>query len=276
MPTPQTPTTTPAGHETAASLHAEVRGAGPRLVLAHGFTQTSRVWAGMDDDLARDHEVVAVDMPGHGRSAAVRSSLVDGALQLGAVGGRAAYLGYSMGARFCLHLALARPHLVESLILISGTAGIEDPDERLQRLRSDGALADRLDPVEGDRPAQPVEEFLRTWMDNPMFSGIDPRADGFPERLTNTGPGLASSLRWAGTGTQLPLWGKLERLTMPVLVITGGKDMKFSRLGSRLVDAVAGRGSLAVVPESGHAPHLQHPDVVADLVRSHGSGGAVD
>ena len=274
MPTPQTPTTTPAGPETEPSLHAEVRGAGPRLVLAHGFTQTSRVWAGMDHDLARDHQVVAVDMPGHGRSAAVRSSLVDGALQLGAIGGRAAYLGYSMGARFCLHLALARPQLVESLILISGTAGIDDPDERLERLKSDGALADRLDPAEGDGAAQPVEEFLRTWMANPMFSGIDSDADGLTERLTNTGPGLASSLRRAGTGTQLPLWEKLERLTMPVLVITGGNDVKFSRLGVRLTDAVAGRASLAVVPGSGHAPHLQHPDVVADLVRSHLNGRA--
>jgi 2-succinyl-6-hydroxy-2,4-cyclohexadiene-1-carboxylate synthase len=113
-------------------------------------------------------------------------------------------------------------------------------------------------------------------MANPMFSGVDSGADGFSERLTNTGPGLASSLRWAGTGTQLPLWEKLERLTMPVLVITGGNDVKFSRLGSRLVDAVGGRGSLAVVPESGHAPHLQRPDVVAGLVRAHLSGGAAD
>ena len=253
-----------------------MRGTGPRLVLAHGFTQTSQVWGGINDDLALDHEVVAVDMPGHGRSAAVRSTLVDGALQLGAVGGRAAYLGYSMGARFCLHLALACPHLVDSLILISGTAGIEDPDERLDRLRSDGALADRLDPPGADRPAQPVEEFLREWMANPMFSGIDPGADGFPERLANTGPGLASSLRWAGTGTQLPLWGKLEHLTMPVLVITGGDDIKFSRLGSRLVDGAGAGASLAVVPESGHAPHLQHPDIVAGLVRAHLARGAAD
>ena len=274
MPTPQTPSTEPAGHGPSSVLHAEERGTGPRLVLAHGFTQTSHVWGGMDDDLARDHQVVAVDMPGHGRSAAVRSTLVDGALQLGAVGGRAAYLGYSMGARFCLHLALARPHLVDSLILISATAGIEGSEERLDRLRSDGALADRLDPIDADRPGQPVEEFLRAWMDNPMFSGIEPGADGLPERLANTGPGLASSLRWAGTGTQLPLWGKLGRLTMPVLVVAGGDDVKFSQLGHRLADAVGAGASLAVVPHSGHAPHLQHPALVAGLVRAHLARGS--
>ncbi len=237
--------------------------------MAHGFTQTARVWGGMDDDLARDHRVVAVDMPGHGRSASVQATLVDGALLLGAVGGRAAYLGYSMGARFCLHLALACPHLVDSLVLISGTAGLEDDDERLDRRRSDGLLADRLDPGDAGRAAQPVEAFLREWMDNPMFSGVDPDAGGFAERLANTGPGLASSLRRAGTGDQLPLWEKLGRLTMPVLVVTGGDDVKFTGLGSRMVDAIGAGATLAVVPGAGHAPHLQHPDVVAALVRSH-------
>ena len=272
MPTPPSPPIPPSPPVTAGtvpSLHIEARGRGPRLVMAHGFTQTSRVWAGLDDDLARDHESVAVDMPGHGRSSAVHSSLVDGALLLGAAGGRATYLGYSMGARFCLHLALACPHLVDSLVLISGTAGIEDPDERLERRRADGALADRLDPPGDAEDALPVEAFLREWMDTPLFAGIDPDAGGFGERLANTGPGLASSLRRAGTGSQLPLWGKLRELTMPVLVITGGDDAKFTGLGSRMVEAIGAGASLAVVPGAGHAPHLQRPRVVADLVRAH-------
>jgi 2-succinyl-6-hydroxy-2,4-cyclohexadiene-1-carboxylate synthase len=174
-----------------------------------------------------------------------------------------------MGARFALHLALARPHLVSSLILISGTAGIEDPQERLERRRSDGALADRLDPGPDGRPAQPVDEFLRDWMANPMFSGVDPAAGGVADRLVNRGPGLASSLRLAGTGAQLPLWDKLGRLDMPVLVITGADDEKFTRLGHRMVDAIGAGATLATVAGAGHAPHLQFPGVVADLVRAH-------
>ena len=47
---------------------------------------------------------------------------------------------------------------------------------------------------------------MRRWLDSPMFAGIGPSANGFDERLRNTGPGLASSLRLAGTGTQQPLW----------------------------------------------------------------------
>ncbi len=240
--------------------------------MAHGFTQTSRVWAGMDVELARDHEVATVDMPGHGQSAAVDATLVDGALLLGSAGGQAAYLGYSMGARFCLHLALARPQLVDSLVLISATAGIEDPDERFERRRADSVLADRLDPPGGEQSGQSVEAFLQEWMAQAMFSGIDPDADGFAERLANTGPGLASSLRRAGTGTQLPLWDQLGRLAMPVLVIAGGDDGKFAGLGRRMVDAIGANASLVVVPGAGHAPHLEHPEAVAGLVRDHGAG----
>jgi 2-succinyl-6-hydroxy-2,4-cyclohexadiene-1-carboxylate synthase len=253
-----------------AALHTEAKGRGPRLVLAHGFTQTGRVWGGMDDDLAADHRVVLVDMPGHAGSSQVAATMSVGAGLLGEVGERAAYLGYSMGARFCLHLALARPELVERLVLISGTAGIEDPGDRLARRISDGALAEDLDPMgDGGSPPTPVESFLRRWLENPMFADIDDRANGFTERLRNTGPGLASSLRLAGTGTQEPLWEYVGTLSMPVLVISGGNDERFTAIGHRLVEAIGANATHHVVTGAGHAPHLQRPDQVARLVRAH-------
>jgi 2-succinyl-6-hydroxy-2,4-cyclohexadiene-1-carboxylate synthase len=253
-----------------AALSTRVTGSGPALVLAHGFTQTGRVWGTLDALLARDHRVVAADMPGHAGSTAVTASLPEGAELLGALGGRASYLGYSMGARFCLHLALSRPDLVDALVLISGTAGIDDPDERLERRRSDEAMADQLDPRRGPGSAAiPVETFLRQWMESPMFSGIGPEAAGMEERLRNTGPGLASSLSLAGTGTQVPRWSELDRLAMPVLVITGEGDAKFSGLGRRLVDAIGPNATQVVVAGTGHAPHLERPGEVAAAVRAH-------
>ena len=237
--------------------------------MAHGFTQTGRVWGSMDRDLARDHEVVLVDMPGHASSSAVTADLEDGSLLLGETGGRAAYLGYSMGARYCLHLALARPALVGDLVLISGTAGIDGAGARRARRRADEVLADELDPPGGRSPATPVDVFLRRWLAAPLFAGIDNEAGGLDERLRNTGPGLASSLRLAGTGTQRPLWGQLGRLTMPVLVITGEDDDKFTALGRRLVAGIGPNATHAAVAGTGHAPHLQRPHEVAGLVRRH-------
>jgi 2-succinyl-6-hydroxy-2,4-cyclohexadiene-1-carboxylate synthase len=254
----------------ADALYAETVGSGPRVVLAHGFTQTGRVWGSLETGLAARHQVVTVDMPGHGRSDRVRATLPEGAGLLADAGGRATYLGYSMGARFCLHLALAQPGMVEGLVLISGTAGIEDPDERRARRQSDEAMAEELDPASSPA-ASPVtaESFLQRWLENPMFTGIPPDAAGLAERLTNTGAGLASSLRLAGTGTQPPLWASLPRLRMPVLVITGERDAKFTELGRRMARSIGPNAVHRVVAGAGHAPHLERPGAVADLVLAH-------
>ena len=260
----------PSGHDSSdAVLHVEWSGTGPPLVLSHGFTQTGRVWGGLAGLLATDHRLALVDLPGHGGSAAVRADLPTGARLLGEAGGRADYLGYSMGARFCLHLALARPDLVDRLVLVSATAGIDDPLERRARRRSDQDLADRLDPVEGAPPRETVEEFVGRWMGNPLFGDVPPESDGRSERLRNDAAGLASSLRLASTGTQEPLWDEAAALAMPVLVVSGGRDAKFAALGRRLAEAIGPNATHVVVEGTDHAPHLQQPEVVAAAVRSH-------
>ena len=268
--------TIPAPSPDAVALHTTVIGEGPRLVMAHGFTQTGGVWGSLDSRLATDRQVVGVDMPGHGGSAQVRADLPNGAALLGAAGGRAAYLGYSMGARFCLHLALDQPELVDSLVLISGTAGIDDPDERADRRARDEGLADQLDPPRsgadgqisaGDAQAR-LDAFLQRWLDSPLLVGVPAEADGLAERRGNTGPGLASSLRLAGTGTQVPLWTRLSSLDMPVLVVTGELDDKFTGIGRRMADAIGDNAARVVIEGAGHSPHLQEPERVAQEIRA--------
>jgi 2-succinyl-6-hydroxy-2,4-cyclohexadiene-1-carboxylate synthase len=212
--------------------------------------------------------VVRVDLPGHGGSADVRADLPTTAELLMDAGPPepATYLGYSMGARVCLHLALAHPERVDRLILVSGTAGIDDPDERRERRRADERLADRLDPPDGSGPAVTLAAFLAEWVANPLFGDVPAAAQGMEERLRNTPAGLASSLRLAGTGTQEPLWGRLAGLPMPVLVITGENDAKFVALGRRLVASIGDRADQVVIPGTHHSPHLQRPGAVADAI----------
>jgi 2-succinyl-6-hydroxy-2,4-cyclohexadiene-1-carboxylate synthase len=268
----------PAGDAGVAgdALHAVRTGTGPTLVLAHGFTQTHRIWGGLDHELSAGRTVVAVDLPGHGGSARVAADLATGAALVGGAGGGADYLGYSMGARVCLHLALARPDLVRRLVLVSGTAGIDDDGERGARRRADEALAERLDPVGGGPPADTVAEFVARWVANPMFGTVADAANDVAERCTNTPAGLASSLRLAGAGTQDPLWDRLADATMPLLVVTGSRDDKFAALGRRLATAWGGPAHHVVVDDADHAPHLQHPTEVAAHVRDFldGAGAA--
>jgi 2-succinyl-6-hydroxy-2,4-cyclohexadiene-1-carboxylate synthase len=173
-----------------------------------------------------------------------------------------------MGARYCLHAALSHPERVSALVLLSGTAGLEDPLERRARRVADDRLADELAPATGATPTASVENFLRRWLAQPMFAGLDEGAAAFAERARNSPAGLASSLRRAGTGTQRPLWDRLGELEMPVLAITGELDEKFTVLARRMEQLIGANASTAVVAGAGHAPHLERPAEVARLVRS--------
>lgn len=242
------------------ALHSERAGTGPRVVLVHGFTQTGRCWGPIPADLERDHEVVRVDAPGHGGSADVEAGLRDGAGLIGDAGGLATYVGYSMGARFCLHLALAQPSRVRGLVLIGGTAGIEDPAERAARREQDLRTAQRI-------AAEGLSGFIDGWLDQPLFATLPPEAACRDERLANTVRGLQSSLVRAGTGSQEPLWEQLPRLSMPVLVVAGERDAKFAALAERMASSIGARATVAVIPDAGHTTHLEQPVAFLDILR---------
>jgi 2-succinyl-6-hydroxy-2,4-cyclohexadiene-1-carboxylate synthase len=241
-------------------LHAERRGSGPPLLLVHGFTQTRRCWGPEVDALAADHEVVLVDAPGHGGSAGIVADLRTGGRLIADQGGEATYVGYSMGARFCLHIALMNPELVRGLVLLGGTAGIEDPIEREQRRHQDLATADRIE-------RDGLERFLDDWLVQPLFAGVPPERACRSERLENTVDGLRSSLEHAGTGSQDPSWHELHRLEMPVLVLAGAEDAKFTALAERMADEIGHNATLALVEGAGHAAHLEQPDRFLAIVR---------
>lgn len=241
-------------------LHAEREGSGPRLVLVHGFTQTRRCWGPVGDDLVTDHEVVRVDAPGHGRSAEILAGLRTGGRLIADQGGEATYLGYSMGGRYLLHLALANPELVRGLVLLGATAGIDDPTERAERAERDRRTAARLRELG-------LLDFLQEWVAQPMFAGIPPERQQLMERMENTVDGLESSLLQSGTGAQDPSWDRLHRLDMPVLVLAGALDEKFVALGRRIAESVGDNATFATVPDAGHAAHLERPGAFLDVVR---------
>lgn len=234
-------------------LFAERVGKGRPLVAVHGFTQTHRSWLPIAQRLSTDHQFTLVDAPGHGASSAVRAELWEGARMIAEVGGEAGYVGYSMGARLCLHVALQHPDLVRSLVLVGGHPGIVDPGQRARRHADDDALARRLE-------AQGVPVFVDEWLDQPLFSSLDTTAAGREDRLTNTTEGLASSLRRAGTGSQDPLWDRLPELTMPVMIVAGALDAKFTDLGRRAAAAIGDHARVALIAGAGHACHLERPD----------------
>lgn len=233
----------------------------PSLALVHGFTQTGRSWGPLAERLAADRRVVLVDAPGHGRSGDHRLNLWSAARELVRTVGEADFLGYSMGARICLHAALASPAQVRRLVLVGATAGIVDPAARARREADDQALATSIE--EGGNRALPT--FFARWLARPLFQDLSPEAAGLEARRENTAAGLAASLRLCGTGTQHPLDDRLGELNMPVLVVAGERDARFRAEAERLAAGISA-ATLAVVPGAGHACHLERPDAFFDLV----------
>lgn len=241
-------------------LAAEHIGAGGRrVVLLHGFTQTARSWRPISATLFRQgFECVAVDLPGHGDSGMVRADLRRAADMVATIGGEAVYVGYSMGGRLALHLGLMYPHLVQKLVVIGTSPGIDDDDERNDRRTADEALAARVEQVG-------VPAFVDEWLAQPLFAGATFDAAERADRARNTAEGLATSLRMAGTAAQLSLWPRLRELAMPVLYMAGQLDHKFMAIGEQFV-RLAPQARLETIPGCGHSVPYQAPELVAEAV----------
>jgi 2-succinyl-6-hydroxy-2,4-cyclohexadiene-1-carboxylate synthase len=240
-------------------LHQLEEGAGPPVVLVHGFTQTLRSWDPLAARLAERRRVRRVDLPGHGGSADVILDFVETVAALAATGGRAAYAGYSLGGRLCLRLALDRPDLVTAMALVGASPGLADPSERAARRQADEALAATIE-------RDGTEAFLDRWLAQPLFSRLRPLPADVAARRANRPAGLAAALRLLGTGAQEPLWDRLGQVACPVLVVAGADDAKFAAVARRMAAAVGPAAEVALVPGAGHAAHLERPAEVAALV----------
>jgi 2-succinyl-6-hydroxy-2,4-cyclohexadiene-1-carboxylate synthase len=261
--------------EPGLALSVEIEGAGPPLLLLHGFTGTGCGLAEFSAPLATRYRCVRVDLVGHGTSAAPRevapytmerctsqlAALLD-ALALP----RAHVFGYSMGGRTALALACAYPQRVASLALVGASAGIEDPAARAARVRDDEALADRIE-REGLAP------FVDYWMGLPLFAsqarlGAEFLARAREERLAQRAHGLANSLRGMGSGAQPWLGEALRGLAQPALLLVGELDAKFRAIAADLAARLA-HASAQVIAGAGHAAHLEAPAACRAALLAH-------
>ena len=230
-----------------------------RVVLVPGFTQTASSWSAVAHVVGESCDVRAVDLP-------EVSDFATTADAIGDAGGPGIYAGYSMGGRLCLRLALDRPDLVRGLILVSGTPGIEDASERAARVASDERWADLAERAG-------VDAFLEQWLAQPMFATVPRDAPGLADRRSLTPAFLAACMRRLGTGAMEPMWDRLPELTMPVLLVTGALDEKFTAIARRMLDRLPADATHAELA-GGHALLLEQPDalgnVIADFARVHG------
>jgi len=204
-----------------------------------------------------------LDLPGHGRHA---GDVAPWRFTLEAVEAEVTALaraepldlvGYSMGGRLALAYAVRYPDRVRRIVLESASPGLDTEEDRRARRDEDGELASSLE-TDGVAP------FVERWEGLPLFESQRAlpeaeRAAVRAGRLRNHPGSLAASLKGLGTGSLPSFWGSLASLRVPVLILVGGLDRKFVEIGTRMAEQLPD-ARLCVVPDAGHAVHLERPD----------------
>jgi 2-succinyl-6-hydroxy-2,4-cyclohexadiene-1-carboxylate synthase len=236
------------------------------VVLLHGFTHTGASWDAVVAELGERYRSLAPDIRGHG-SASDRTPVSLDAV-LGDLAGlappRFTLVGYSMGGRIALHAALGLGERVERLVLIGASPGIADATERQARRLADDRLADELE-------AEDIETFARRWAQTPVLAGQPPEvlAAVHADRLRNRPDGLARALRRLGTGALPSVWDRLGEITVPVVLVVGERDQKFTAIAAEMASGLP-RAEVLTVPGVGHAVHLEAPAAVAQVIAAGG------
>lgn len=242
------------------------------VLLLHGFLGCKHDWHQVATRLQSGRRVAAFDLPGHGPAEDAREDTdcgMDAAChRIEAVlealeAPRGHVIGYSMGARTALYFAATRPSCVASLVLESGSPGIEDEAARAARRAEDETRAATL-------VRDGLEAFVRAWEELPLFATQKKLAGAVlaeqrRRRLENDAECLARSLRHAGTGSQPWLGEHLHKVVAPVLLVAGSLDEKYVAI-ARQMRGLLPAARLAVVEGAGHNVHLEKPDDFLALV----------
>lgn len=258
-------------------LHYLEQGQGPALVLIHGNGVTAQdyVLSGLFDRLARSYRVIAVDRPGFGYSERPRNRpwtaadqaqlLLDALTELKV--DHAVLVAHSWGTLVALQAALAEPHRIQGLALMSGYYW---PTPRLDvPLLSGPAI-----PGVGDVMRFTVSPLVGRLMMPVVLKQIFSPAKVPPHFKAGFAADMSlrpSQLRATAADTaMMPLEAaktapRLNEVTGPVLVMSGDGDkiVSFERQSRRLARELLG-GQIQVIPGAGHMIHHTAPADVAE------------
>jgi pimeloyl-[acyl-carrier protein] methyl ester esterase len=253
-----------------SALYTEVHGQGPDLVLLHGWGLNLRVWDRLARALSDRFRVIAIDLPGHGRSEwnagactpAEQAWLIH--QTLASMTERYALLGWSLGGQIALDLAAATPAQVERLALVATTpkfaAGPDWPhgmaptllEKLATQLRTDykRTVSEFLElQVRGSIGSKAVLEELRT----ALFAHGEARPEA-----------LAAGL---GTLATTDLRQSLALVGTPALVLAGQYDRVTPPSASRALSEALPNARYAEFKRAAHAPFLSHPKEFAKVLK---------
>lgn len=232
-------------------------GEGPRLLLLHGVGLRAEAWNGQIDALAKDFEVIAPDLPGHGASARLEGApgLPDFSNCLARLLDRpAVVIGHSMGAMIALDLAFRFPEHV------TGVAALNAIYRRTEAARE--AVQKRADSLVGGTVPDP-EPTLQRWFGNQP----SPERQACASWLTSADPlGYRTAYRIFAVEDG-PSDEGLAGLICPALFLTGGLEPNSTPAMSRAMAGLAPQGRASVIEDAAHMMPMTHADAVTAILR---------
>lgn len=243
------------------------------LLFLHGFLGDLREWDPIVDALLPDYRCLTVDLPGHGKTSA---SAFDDQDDLSSVARavltfldtldvtRCSLIGYSMGGRLALQMAVLDPARFAGLVLESASPGLRDEAERKRRAEDDSKLAARL-------AASDFATFLKDWYTQSMFGDMRRDQKRFSalicQRLDNNPEHLARALRLMSVGRQSSLWDAWAANRISTLLLAGKLDAKYVGIEAQMAQ-VCPTVKTRVFDRCGHNVHYAHADEYAQAVRA--------
>jgi 3-oxoadipate enol-lactonase len=230
------------------TLHREVRGDGPPVLLVHAGIADSRMWEPLAERLvAAGHRVVTCDLRGFGRTPLPErrvSNAADLVYLLDELGiARTAVVGASFGGRVALELALRVPERVTALALLGSSLDEFDASDELDAFDADETAA-----VEAGDADAATELNVRMWLDRPGRAGVDPAVRDLVRAMLRRAIELQDGVEAA-------------------LVVVGEDDVEdFHRLAELLARELPGADGVVRIAGAAHLPALERPAEVADVL----------
>ncbi len=245
----------------------------PSLLLLHGFMGGGQVFAHLIKQLSEFCNPITIDLLGHGSTEGTSSSerykpeyqLNDLHSIIKELETTNLFLhGYSMGGRLALRFALRYPNLISGLILESSNYGIEDPQQKEDRIQVDEQRAKAIE--------QDFDRFLNEWQKLPLFKNDinvpEELRFQYDEVQRRQNPAyLASSLRGFGTAAMPSVKEELEQLTIPVLLLAGELDKKYRQILGEMESKISSC-RFHIIKDAGHRIHLENPQAFLDHLKA--------
>jgi 2-succinyl-6-hydroxy-2,4-cyclohexadiene-1-carboxylate synthase len=254
------------------SYNVEIRGKGSPILFLHGFTGSSQNWLPIVPMFEERYQCILIDIIGHGKTDSpldskrydieeVSTDIISILDEL--LIDKIDLIGYSMGGRLALAIAVNYPDRINKLILESSSPGLSLENERRLRRLSDEKLANEIS-ING------IEWFVDYWGNIPLFKtqhllSTERRLAIRNQRISNNIIGLQNSLKGMGTGSQPSYWNRLSLLEMPVLLICGELDQKFCKIAKQMSDVLP-NSKVEKITDAGHAIHVEHPKIFGKIV----------